>query len=77
MTRAVECSKEVLTHVDHAVNTALAHHRLEEIQRRLDKSAFEKFDHPMATDFKVTLSKTRHCMAHCLTKVPQHFTSLV
>jgi hypothetical protein len=51
--RAVERSKEILNHVNQAVREAEDIQRLTEIQRRLDKSGFEKVEHPMAGEFKV------------------------
>lgn len=52
---AIERSKELLNHVDMAVKEAEDGHRLAEIQRRLDKSLFEKTDHPIAQEFKVSV----------------------
>jgi hypothetical protein len=51
--RAVERSKEILNNVNQAVREAEDIQRLTEIQRRLDKSGFEKVEHPMAGEFKV------------------------
>jgi hypothetical protein len=51
--RAVERSKEILNHVNQAVREAEDIQRLTDIQRRLDKSGFEKVEHPMAGEFKV------------------------
>lgn len=50
---AIERSKDLLNHVDMAVKEAEDEHRLAEIQRRLDKSPFDKVDHPIAQEFKV------------------------
>ncbi|GBM19935.1 Rho guanine nucleotide exchange factor 12 [Araneus ventricosus] len=50
--RAVECSKEILVHVDTAIKEAENRHRLLDIQKKMDKSAFEKIDHPVVQSFK-------------------------
>ncbi|XP_023714771.1 rho guanine nucleotide exchange factor 12 isoform X5 [Cryptotermes secundus] len=57
--RAVERSREILNHVNQAVREAEDIQRLTEIQRRLDKSGFEKVEHPMAGEFK-HLDLTKH-----------------
>ncbi|KAJ9587090.1 hypothetical protein L9F63_028337, partial [Diploptera punctata] len=46
--KAVERSKEILNFVNQAVKEAEDLQRLTEIQKRLDKSGFEKVEHPMA-----------------------------
>jgi hypothetical protein len=51
--RAVERSKEILNYVNQAVRDAEDYQRLTDIQRRLEKSGFDKSDHPMAGEFKV------------------------
>ena len=51
----MERSKEILNFVNQAVKEAEDLQRLTEIQKRLDKSGFEKVDHPMATEFKVSI----------------------
>ena len=51
--RAVERSKEILNHVNQAVREAEDYQRLADIQRRLEKSGFDKLDHPMAGECKV------------------------
>ncbi|XP_029828089.3 rho guanine nucleotide exchange factor 11 isoform X6 [Ixodes scapularis] len=50
--RALECSKRILAHVNQAVREAENQHRLAELQRRLDKSAFDKVEHPVSQAFK-------------------------
>ncbi|KAK6619063.1 hypothetical protein RUM44_003445 [Polyplax serrata] len=50
--QAVERSKDILNYVNQAVRAVEDHQRLAEIQKRLDKSAFEKIDHPMTNEFK-------------------------
>lgn len=51
--RALERSKEILNRVNEAVKEAEDEHRLAEIQRKLDKSSFDKVDHPVTNEFKV------------------------
>ena len=51
--RAVERSKEILNHVNQAVREAEDHQRLTDIQKKLEKSGFDKVDHPMADECKV------------------------
>lgn len=50
--RSLERSKEVLNRVNQAVKEAEDHHRLTEIQRTLDRTGFDKFDHPTVGEFK-------------------------
>lgn len=50
--RSLERSKEILSHVNQAVKEAEDHQRLTEIQRTIDRSAFDKFDHPTVQEFK-------------------------
>ncbi|XP_055942857.1 uncharacterized protein LOC129972634 isoform X1 [Argiope bruennichi] len=57
--RAVECSKEILVHVDSAIKEAENRHRLLDIQKKMDKSAFEKVEHPVVQSFK-NLDLTSH-----------------
>ncbi|XP_046401357.1 rho guanine nucleotide exchange factor 11 isoform X3 [Ischnura elegans] len=58
--RALERSKRILDSVNQAVREAEDQHRLHVIQQRLEKSAFEKADHPMSTEFKnLDLTKYR------------------
>jgi hypothetical protein len=59
--RAVERSKEILNHVNQAVREAEDIQRLSDIQRRLDKSGFEKVEHPMAGEFKVCINLLYIC----------------
>ncbi|KAL1124679.1 hypothetical protein AAG570_001303 [Ranatra chinensis] len=60
---AIERSKEILSHVNKAVKEAQDEHRLAEIQRRLDRSQFDKVDHPMATEFR-NIDLTKHRLIH-------------
>lgn len=53
--RAVERSKEILNHVNQAVREAEDRHRLAEIHKRLDRTAFDKADHQVSGEFKVLL----------------------
>ncbi|XP_072764898.1 rho guanine nucleotide exchange factor 12 isoform X1 [Anoplolepis gracilipes] len=50
--RSLERSKEILSRVNQAVREAEDHQRLQEIQRTIDRSAFDKFDHPTVQEFK-------------------------
>ncbi|XP_025601965.2 rho guanine nucleotide exchange factor 11 isoform X3 [Athalia rosae] len=50
--RSLERSKEVLNRVNQAVRDAEDYHRLAEIQRTMDRSAFDKFDHSTVNEFK-------------------------
>ncbi|XP_034949191.1 rho guanine nucleotide exchange factor 12 isoform X2 [Chelonus insularis] len=50
--RAVERSKEILSLVNQAVREAEDCQRLTEILRMIDRSAFDKFDHPTVQEFK-------------------------
>ncbi|XP_029169696.1 rho guanine nucleotide exchange factor 12 isoform X4 [Nylanderia fulva] len=50
--RSLERSKEILSRVNQAVREAEDHQRLAEIQRTIDRSAFDKFDHPTVQEFK-------------------------
>ncbi|KAL2714178.1 uncharacterized protein V1478_016735 [Vespula squamosa] len=50
--RGLERSKEILSRVNQAVKEAEDYQRLVEIQRTIDRSAFDKFDHPTVQEFK-------------------------
>lgn len=50
--RSLERSKEILSRVNQAVKEAEDYQRLVEIQRTIDRSAFDKFDHPTVQEFK-------------------------
>nr|XP_012137502.1 PREDICTED: rho guanine nucleotide exchange factor 12 isoform X9 [Megachile rotundata] len=50
--RSLERSKEILSRVNQAVREAEDYHRLAEIQRTIDRTAFDKFDHPTVQEFK-------------------------
>lgn len=52
--QAYQRSRDILNHVNEAAKEAQYRARLEEIQRHLDTSMFEKVDHPIVNDFKVT-----------------------
>lgn len=52
ISRSLERSKEILSRVNQAVKEAEDHQRLTEIQRTIDRSAFDKFDHPTVQEFK-------------------------
>lgn len=55
MARAEERSREILNFVNASVKEADDQHRLAEIQRRLDKSPFDKVDNPLASEFRVSI----------------------
>lgn len=57
--RAVERSKEILNFVNRAVKEAEDKARLQDLQRRIDKTAFEKMEHPVAADIKVYFIKDK------------------
>ncbi|CAG9824246.1 unnamed protein product [Phaedon cochleariae] len=58
--RAHHMSKEILNHVNEAAKLAHNQHRLEDIQRHLDTSNFERSDYPIAQEFRpLDLSKYR------------------
>ncbi|XP_011332497.1 rho guanine nucleotide exchange factor 12 isoform X2 [Ooceraea biroi] len=50
--RSLDRSKEILSRVNQAVREAEDHQRLVEIQRTIDRSAFDKLDHPTVQEFK-------------------------
>ena len=50
--RSLERSKEILSIVNQAVREADDYQRLAEIQRTIDRSAFDKFDHPTVQEFR-------------------------
>ncbi|XP_029032097.2 rho guanine nucleotide exchange factor 11 isoform X2 [Osmia bicornis bicornis] len=50
--RSLERSKEILSRVNQAVREAEDYQRLAEIQRTIDRTAFEKFEHPTVQEFK-------------------------
>lgn len=50
--RSLERSKEILSRVNEAVKEADDNQRLTDIQRAIDRSAFDKFDHPTVQEFK-------------------------
>lgn len=51
--RAVERSKEIVNRIDEAIKEAADEDLMADVQKRLDKSAFDKIEHPMCTDVKV------------------------
>ncbi|XP_042905451.1 rho guanine nucleotide exchange factor 11 isoform X2 [Parasteatoda tepidariorum] len=74
--RAVECSKEILVHVDSAIKESENMHRLLDIQNKMDKSLFEKIEkveknekekkneiNPIVENFK-NLDVTQHRLLH-------------
>ncbi|GLV42592.1 Rho guanine nucleotide exchange factor 2 [Carabus blaptoides fortunei] len=61
--RAVERSKEILNFVNQAVKEADDNARLHDMQKRLDKSGFERVDHPIAVEFR-NVDLTKHKLIH-------------
>lgn len=61
--KALDCSRQILSYVNQAVKEAENQHRLSEIQKKLDKSALEKVDHPIAHNYK-TLDLTKHLLLY-------------
>ncbi|XP_068892581.1 rho guanine nucleotide exchange factor 1 isoform X5 [Tenebrio molitor] len=57
--RAHNFSKEILNYVNEAAKVAFNKARLEDIQRHLDTTNFERSDHPITQEFK-TLDLTRY-----------------
>lgn len=51
--RSVERSKEILNYVNRAVKEAEDAARLQDLQRRLDKTAFDKTENPISMEFRV------------------------
>lgn len=50
--RSLERSKEILFKVNHAVREAEDHYRLAEIQKIIDNSILDKFEHPFLVELK-------------------------
>ncbi|XP_017884357.1 rho guanine nucleotide exchange factor 11 isoform X3 [Ceratina calcarata] len=50
--RSLDRSKEILSCVNQAVREAEDYQRLAEIQRTIDRTAFDRFDHPTVQEFK-------------------------
>ncbi|GAB6027465.1 hypothetical protein CHUAL_001722 [Chamberlinius hualienensis] len=63
ITRAVDCSKQILNYVNEAVKEAENCHRLSEWQKKIDWGPFEKSDHPISHEFK-NLDLTKQRMIH-------------
>jgi hypothetical protein len=53
--RSLDRSKEILNHVNQAVREAEDFHRLADIHKKLDKAQFDKAEHPMVAEFRVSL----------------------
>lgn len=53
--RAVECSKDILNYVNQAVKEAENYQRLVDFQKKVDRGPFDKFDHPVSHDFRVSI----------------------
>ncbi|XP_076339826.1 uncharacterized protein LOC143240749 [Tachypleus tridentatus] len=57
--RAVDCSKQILAHVNQAVKEAENKHRLSELQKKIDKTAFEKVEASIVHSYR-HLDLTKH-----------------
>lgn len=53
--QAHDRSKEILNHVNEAAKIAFNRARLEDIQRHLDTTYFERTDHAIVNEFKVCI----------------------
>ncbi|XP_064470907.1 uncharacterized protein LOC135385494 isoform X2 [Ornithodoros turicata] len=60
---AVDRSKNILAYVNQAVRDAENEHRLAELQRRMDRSAFDKVENPVSSSFK-HLDLRKHRLVH-------------
>ncbi|XP_025837037.1 rho guanine nucleotide exchange factor 12-like [Agrilus planipennis] len=61
--QAHDRSKEILNHVNEAAKVAFNRARLEELQKHLDTSMFEKTDHAIVNEFK-NLDLTKYKLIH-------------
>ncbi|XP_045025999.1 uncharacterized protein LOC116915602 isoform X3 [Daphnia magna] len=61
--RCLERSREILNKVNQAIKEAENYNRLVDIQRRLDKSAFEKSDHAIANELR-NFELTKHRLVY-------------
>lgn len=61
--QALERSKEILNHVNEAAKQAWGKARLEEIQKHMDTSQFDKVEHSIANEFK-NLDLSRYKLLH-------------
>ncbi|XP_022249398.1 rho guanine nucleotide exchange factor 11-like isoform X1 [Limulus polyphemus] len=61
--RAVHCSKQILAYVNQAVKEAENEHRLSELQKKMDRSAFEKVEAPIVQNYR-HLDLTKHRLIH-------------
>ncbi|XP_013792481.2 rho guanine nucleotide exchange factor 11-like [Limulus polyphemus] len=61
--RAVDCTKQILAHVNQAVKEAENYHKLCELQHKMDQTAFEKVDSFMTQNYKY-LDLTKHKLVH-------------
>lgn len=55
--QAHDRSKEILNHVNEAAKIACNRARLKEMQKHLDTSLFEKFDHSIVNEYKVNAKR--------------------
>ncbi|XP_022252947.1 uncharacterized protein LOC106468289 isoform X2 [Limulus polyphemus] len=61
--QAVQCSKQILAHVNQAVKESENEHRLGELQKKMDRSAFEKVEAPIVQAYH-HLDLTKHKLIH-------------
>lgn len=61
--RALDRSKDILNAVNQAVKEAEDNHRLQELQRKIDRGPFDKVDNPMTQEFK-NLDVTKYKLVH-------------
>ncbi|XP_076328581.1 uncharacterized protein LOC143234822 isoform X3 [Tachypleus tridentatus] len=61
--RAIDCTKQILAHVNQAVKEAENHHRLCELQQKMDRSGLEKVDSLLTQNYK-HLDLTKHKLVH-------------
>ncbi|XP_051965821.1 rho guanine nucleotide exchange factor 12 isoform X2 [Xyrauchen texanus] len=63
VSRAAECCRKILNHVNQSVKESENKQRLEDYQRRLDLSSLKQSENPMISDFK-NLDLTKRKMVH-------------
>ncbi|KAG1693951.1 Rho guanine nucleotide exchange factor 12 [Nymphon striatum] len=61
--RAVDCSKKILNFVNQSVKEAENKQRLLELQKKIDRSHFDKVDHPISHEFR-NLDLARYKLIH-------------
>lgn len=53
LTKAARCSRNILSHVNHAVKDCENHHKLVNLQKRLDTKQIQNSQNPLVADYKV------------------------